>query len=72
MICVDVKWKHIPMAKKDSQSTRGGIWKKYQIEKTNGSVFTAYDSNLEVIRRPERRIKNCNRSKKKPQREMER
>lgn len=45
---------------------------KYRIKKTDGSVFTAYDSNLEVIRRPERRGKSCNRSKKKPKREMER
>lgn len=45
---------------------------KYRIEKADGSVFTAYDSNLEVIRRPERMAKSCNRSKKKPKREMER
>lgn len=45
---------------------------KYRIEKTDGSVFTAYDSNLEVIRRPEQKVKSCNRSKKKPKREMER
>lgn len=45
---------------------------KYQIEKADGSVFTAFDSDLEVIRRPEQSVKDRGRPKKKPQREMER
>lgn len=55
---------------KERKAVAYGI--KYRIEKADGSVFTAYDSNLEIIRRPERRTKSCNRSRKKPKREMER